>query len=608
MTAVKFIADSARRNALVFVTVIALALIAGGCWYYRLVKDEIFQRRYDEISAIGKLKIKQIQQWRKERELDAIRVAHSALLRKAVGDFVRHPEDTKLRRDLQQRLQLERDAGEYANVLLFALNERLLLVAGDDFHLNDPVHSRAIERAIATREPVFSDFCTNCIDVAAVVSDVDGKPLAVEVLCSDPRSYLYPLIQFWPSRTATAETILVARDDSNAIIVNETRFTTNIVQHLRVSLSKTNVSTAQVALGKQGKFVGRDYRGVEVLADLQTVPQSPWFIVSKMDTKEILAEARYRAGGISLVIGLLILLTASAVAYMYRRRQVVFFKNLYESEQRFSLLFENSPVAIWLEDFTAVIGWMQELRAQRVKDLRVYLDEHPAQLLHALGLIRVLAVNQAAVVQNAAPSKQELIKDLPRLFHESTRRSFTAELDSLWQGQTSFEFESPSVRFDGRPLDMIVHVEVPRKGDAPDYSRVIVTGTDITVRKQVIEALRQSEERYRHLFDRASVGLVLLISDGTIFSANDAYARALGYRPEELQGRKQREVDTPGSAQLFPERFHRLLTGEILTFEVKNFHQDGHAVPFEVSASMISVGGKAYIQSFVRDITERKEA
>ena len=52
----------------------------------------------------------------------------------------------------------------------------------------------------------------------------------------------------------------------------------------------------QAVLGRQGMFVGRDYRNVEVMADLRPVPGSPWFIVAKVDAKEILAEARYRAG------------------------------------------------------------------------------------------------------------------------------------------------------------------------------------------------------------------------------------------------------------------------------------------------------------------------
>jgi PAS domain-containing protein len=75
---------------------------------------------------------------------------------------------------------------------------------------------------------------------------------------------------------------------------------------------------------------------------------------------------------------------------------------------RLQHLFEHSPVATWLEDFTVLHQWMEQLRAQGVTDLSAFLRERPAQVAHALGLIRVLDMNLAAVVQNAAQSKQHL--------------------------------------------------------------------------------------------------------------------------------------------------------------------------------------------------------
>jgi two-component sensor histidine kinase len=53
-------------------------------------------------------------------------------------------------------------------------------------------------------------------------------------------------------------------------------------------------------------------------------------------------------------------------------------------------------------------------------------------------------------------------------------------------------------------------------------------------------------------------------------------------------------------------RIRRLLAGEALTFEVEHYHKNGHAFPLEVSASLISVGGKNVMQCFHRDITKRK--
>jgi GAF domain-containing protein len=62
---------------------------------------------------------------------------------------------------------------------------------------------------------------------------------------------------------------------------------------------------------------------------------------------------------------------------------------------RFRHLFENSPIATWFEDFTRVELWMNSLRAQGVTDLQAFLKAHPGEVARALGLIRILDVNQA---------------------------------------------------------------------------------------------------------------------------------------------------------------------------------------------------------------------
>ena len=131
---------------------------------------------------------------------------------------------------------------------------------------------------------------------------------------------------------------------------------------------------------------------------------------------------------------------------------------------------------------------------------------------------------------------------------------------------------------------------------------------DITARKAADQAVRESGEWYRQLFARASDGINILAPDGAIVSANQAYAQMLGYRPEELVGMKVADLGGPATSQLVPERLARLRAGEALTFEAQNYHKEGRIVPLEVSASWITVGEKSFIQAFVRDITERKQA
>ncbi len=360
MTSQKSRPAPAVRTRVAGLALITLALIAGGYWYYCGETERIRQEKYQAIAAVGKLKSDQIERWRKERQRDADRLAHSSFTRKAVGDFLRQPDDAKLRADLREHLQVEREAGGNEDVLLLAPDGAILLATRDDSHPTSPALQRAIAAALApwgktsgppqrngvtyptgraSPEAVISDFHRGHqgdihIDVVAAVREAGGQPLAVVVLRRDPKNYLYPLIQSWPTPNRSAETILAQQEGAEVVFVNELRHATNAVLTLRFPMTRTNLPAVQAALGKRGQYEGKDYREVAVLADLRPIPGSPWFLVTEVDVAEILAAARYGAGQISLVVGSLILLAASLTAYVHRRRQAGLFQGLYESERR----------------------------------------------------------------------------------------------------------------------------------------------------------------------------------------------------------------------------------------------------------------------------------
>jgi PAS domain S-box-containing protein len=125
--------------------------------------------------------------------------------------------------------------------------------------------------------------------------------------------------------------------------------------------------------------------------------------------------------------------------------------------------------------------------------------------------------------------------------------------------------------------------------------------------KEAERQRRESEERYRSLFGKASDGIFIMSPDGKLIDVNEAFARMHGYTTGELLQMNIRDLDTAKTAELIPERMQQLLAGEILACEVEHHHKDGHVFPLEVSANLISIGGESCIQSFHRDITERKQ-
>lgn len=209
-------------------------------------------------------------------------------------------------------------------------------------------------------------------------------------------------------------------------------------------------------------------------------------------------------------------------------------EKLLKEHMRFQHLFENSPSATWLEDFTGVIKWFDQLRAKGVMDLKQFLIENPQYIKHALNLIQITDVNQAAVLQLAAKSKEELLGSLSQLFDERAFSEFVNELEIIWLGKEQYEYESHNKKRNGEPLHVIVRITITKHEGHLDYSRVVVTGTDITEREMAEEKLRVREQRFAELLKNSFDTIVILDADGIQRYVSESAERVHGFTSREL--------------------------------------------------------------------------
>jgi len=132
---------------------------------------------------------------------------------------------------------------------------------------------------------------------------------------------------------------------------------------------------------------------------------------------------------------------------------------------------------------------------------------------------------------------------------------------------------------------------------------------DITGRKQVEDALQESEEKYRSLIERASDGIVIA-QDNVIKFSNSALAKSLGYEVPELNGVEFVGLIPYEDRNMLMERYQKRLSGEEVpaSYEIKLLHRNGTGIAFEINASVIEYMGKPADFAILRDITRRKQA
>lgn len=132
----------------------------------------------------------------------------------------------------------------------------------------------------------------------------------------------------------------------------------------------------------------------------------------------------------------------------------------------------------------------------------------------------------------------------------------------------------------------------------------------IAERKRVEIALRESEERYRELFENAKDAIYVHDLEGTYLSINRAAEKLSGYSREEIIGHNFKEFVAPEHVRYVRDSFWRKLAqqGET-TYEVEVIAKDGRRVPIEISSRAIHENGVLVgVQGMARDVTERKLA
>ncbi len=135
---------------------------------------------------------------------------------------------------------------------------------------------------------------------------------------------------------------------------------------------------------------------------------------------------------------------------------------------------------------------------------------------------------------------------------------------------------------------------------------------DITARKEVERALRESEEKFRRTFDQSPIGASMVSLKNTFLRANETFCRITGYTEEELRHLTFAEITHHEDRRESLVQYGRVKRGEIDSFEQdkRYIHKDGREVWVHLSAGMVrdSAGRPLYLLPIVQDIGDRKHA
>ena len=241
---------------------------------------------------------------------------------------------------------------------------------------------------------------------------------------------------------------------------------------------------------------------------------------------------------------------------------------LRESEERFKAQYLGNP--------TPTFTWQK-----KGEDFELIEFNNAAKTITDGKVIEFLGKNARELYTN----RQEILGDFQRCLGEQ----------KVIKRITSSEHFMP-----GR-LIVVTMVFVP-----PDL--VMVHLEDITDRKQAEEALRESEENYRSLFENAYEA-IFVAQEGKLVFLNPRTIMMIGYSAEEILSKPFIEFIHPEDRDMVVDRHVRRLKGEELSqiYDFRIIHKDGNVRWVELNVVAINWKGRTATLNFLSDITERKQ-
>ena len=174
--------------------------------------------------------------------------------------------------------------------------------------------------------------------------------------------------------------------------------------------------------------------------------------------------------------------------------------------------------------------------------------------------------------------------------------------------QPKINYEEPQTTPDGKHIWLRTS-KIPLRDSKGLIMGILGTYEDVTGRKNMEEALRISEEKYRTLIERMNDG-VFIIQDEILKFINSGFASIAGYTVEEVIGKKFIDYIAPPYKDIVVKRYKERQKGTHLPkdYEIQVLNKNGKPIDVLISVGIITYEGKVASMGILKDISERKKA
>jgi PAS domain S-box-containing protein len=570
--------------------IISGVAIISGIFSYKSQMKHLLDNTTQELSAIADLKVKQIIQWRSERKADGAFLSQNVTFSRQFSSLISGVKSRTFKDDLLREMKALVENYDYKNVLFLDSSCQVRFFYPNlDTVISDYLKQR-LPDVIRKGEVELTDL-HQTREVSFIHLDLlvplkgpkvgDSTVIGLLVLRIDPQKALYPLLQSWPVISKTSETLLFHREGDEIVYLNELRHLENTQWGLRLPVTQEKLAAAMALQGIQSSTDAVDYRGVPVIASMKKVPDSPWYLVAKVDREEVFSALNDQLKLVKIIVILFIITTGSSLGFLGWNQRVRFYRSKYEAElDRLALIKHYDYILKYANDIIFLLD----------KDFSIIEGNDKA-------------------IETYQYDRNELIgQNISKLRADSELISLKKDLKKLDDIGYS-TYETIHRKRDGSVFPIEISA---RRVDIEGVKYYHLISRDITERKNAENTLKESEERFRKIFEDSPFCMLMSGKDMGITRANSAFCKMIGYTEEELMGLTFRDFTHPDNISGDEFSLLRLVAEEIPVYhtEKRYIRSDSSIIWGSTTISIIrnNDGEVHFFLAMVEDITARKIA
>lgn len=563
----------------------SLSLMWAGFSSYLHQKQQVARETIASLETVANLKAAELAWWRLERLGDARVMTSNPWLSREIKNLTEFPHARSSRQSLLDWFRIYQKIYRYQSVVLLDAQGELLLQAGIPHLFAGPFLQKHIQEVIRNPRIIFSDFFWDtesqsfrCLILSPVFHTGQTSLQGIVVLRIDPHNSIFPLLQTWPSACSSAETVLAYREGDEVVLLNQFNHQLGAAPPLRLSLDQEDIPAVQAIKGREGFVRGEDYRRVPVFAVVCSVPDSPWFLVAKVDEKKVFAESEKYALHAGSLMGVMILAVGLGLTILWRQHYLHYPRQL------------------------------AKLEAAQTKKLDDILSATPDQFFLIDNAGRYLYANQAASqVLSLTPGELSGKKIQDGGFPAETGNHLAAQTAAVFHsgrplaGEVSFPSQETLKFFD--------YILTPLRDPQGSVNSVLATFRDITDRKHIEQRLQEELHFKETLLEAIPSPIFFKDLQGRYLGCNRAFETFIGLSRQVFVGKSVFELAPAELAAIYHAKDVELLEQrQVQSYESQVKTADGQTseVIFYKAPFTHLNGALAGLIGVIIDITDRR--